>query len=122
MFLPEINRHLRAFRLAWNKHAIPTEGNKTPEQLWLDGMLANVNSAHTATEYVFGEVEASVEASLVVSLAKFNVSVEQIGLPQENDLDTVEVTPLHPAGLEDVLNSDSSLVKKFQDVLDMLWL
>ena len=122
VFLPEINRRLRSFRLAWNKHAIRTEGSKTPEQLWLDGMLANANSAHTATEYVFGEVEASVEVSLVASLAKFNVTVEQIGLPQENDQNEVEATPLHPAGLEDVLNSDLSLVKKFQDVLAMLWL
>jgi len=32
-YLPSINRKLAAFQSAWNKHAIRTENNKTPEKL-----------------------------------------------------------------------------------------
>lgn len=43
-YLPSINRKLAAFQSAWNKHAIRTENNKTPEKLWLSGMLLNYQS------------------------------------------------------------------------------
>ena len=49
VYLPEINRQLDAFRMGWNGHNLRTEHSKTPQQLWLDGMLASANSSHTAT-------------------------------------------------------------------------
>ncbi|CAH0380799.1 unnamed protein product [Bemisia tabaci] len=39
IFLPRISNTLRAFRHAWNKHSMRTEHGRTPEQLWLAGML-----------------------------------------------------------------------------------
>lgn len=40
VFLPKINVHLKTFCDAYNQHRLRTEGNHTPLQLWLQGMLA----------------------------------------------------------------------------------
>lgn len=40
VFIPRINRNLETFRESCNKAPLSTEGNKSPEQLWLTGMFA----------------------------------------------------------------------------------
>ena len=47
VFLPRINRNLRAFQEARTRAPISTEGNSSPEQLWVSGMLRMANSHHT---------------------------------------------------------------------------
>ncbi|XP_073237665.1 uncharacterized protein [Porites lutea] len=47
VFLPMINRNLRAFQEAHTRAPISTEGNSSPEQLWVSGMLRMANSHHT---------------------------------------------------------------------------
>ena len=47
VFLPRINRNLRAFHEAHTRAPISTEGNSSPEQLWVSGMLRMANSHHT---------------------------------------------------------------------------
>ena len=47
VFLPRINRNLRAFQEAHTRAPISTEGNSSPEQLWVSGMLQMANSHHT---------------------------------------------------------------------------
>ena len=37
-FLPLIQRQLDIFRNGWAKHSLRTEGNRTPEQLWVIGL------------------------------------------------------------------------------------
>jgi len=39
IFLPIINKNLTHFASAWNMHRIRTAKNKTPNQLWVEGML-----------------------------------------------------------------------------------
>ena len=39
VFLPIINENLTNFAAAWNMHRIRTAHNKTPNQLWVEGML-----------------------------------------------------------------------------------
>lgn len=39
VFLPPLKADLKCFLGSWNKHAIRTEGNFSPEQLWHIGML-----------------------------------------------------------------------------------
>ena len=41
VFLPRINRNLRAFQEAHTRAPISTEGNSSPEQLWVSGIVAN---------------------------------------------------------------------------------
>jgi len=47
MFTPLIQQHLDLFRQGWAHHSMRTEGNKTPQQLWIRGLqdVNNVNNA-----------------------------------------------------------------------------
>ena len=38
IFLPRINQSLHHFVRAWNRHPLRSEGNRTPLQIWTDGM------------------------------------------------------------------------------------
>ncbi|XP_049898945.1 uncharacterized protein LOC126389342 isoform X1 [Epinephelus moara] len=55
VFLPEIQKSLELFREAWNNHALRTENNRTPSQIWTEGMLSNMARDSAATNNVFGE-------------------------------------------------------------------
>ena len=47
VFIPRINKALNDFAEAFNNHAVSTEGNWTPNQMWINGMLhANNPLAH----------------------------------------------------------------------------
>ena len=50
VFLPRINRSLQEFVTQMNNHPVSTERNLSPLQLWEQGMLENINSAHSAVE------------------------------------------------------------------------
>ena len=39
VFLPRINRSLAEFSNQWNNHGLRTEGNRSPNMLWLQGMM-----------------------------------------------------------------------------------
>ncbi|KAA0712532.1 hypothetical protein E1301_Tti019072 [Triplophysa tibetana] len=39
VFLPRLNWHLQLFVRMWDKHPLATEGNRTPQQLWMAGLL-----------------------------------------------------------------------------------
>ena len=39
IFLPRINRSILQFRESWNHHKLSSEANRTPYQLFLEGML-----------------------------------------------------------------------------------
>ena len=51
IFLPRINDHLELFRQAYSRHRLRTEGNHSPLQLWINGILAT--SDHSAASGVF---------------------------------------------------------------------
>ena len=50
VFLPRINRQLMEFASAHARAPISTERNKSPEQLWISGLLNVWNSNHTVTQ------------------------------------------------------------------------
>jgi len=53
IFLPVINARMNSFRQAWNSHRMRTDGNRSPQQIWVQGMLQNANSGHVATAEFF---------------------------------------------------------------------
>ncbi len=55
VFLPHIQSRLQHFKEAWNQHALRTENNKTPTQLWTEGMLSRMGTDSTAINSVFGD-------------------------------------------------------------------
>ncbi|KAJ7999927.1 hypothetical protein DPEC_G00199480 [Dallia pectoralis] len=66
-YLPEIQSRLNMFREAWNQHSLRTEHNRTPSQIWTEGMLTNMEADSTPINNVFGDDpyrEQNVEALL----------------------------------------------------------
>ncbi|KAK3732709.1 hypothetical protein QZH41_016767 [Actinostola sp. cb2023] len=60
VFLPKINVALKEFHKSWNSHKLSTEGGKTPDQLYLTGMLRLHGSSNVAVRDFFdptGEVD-----------------------------------------------------------------
>ncbi|XP_041857363.1 uncharacterized protein LOC121650109 [Melanotaenia boesemani] len=55
VYLPEIQKSLELFREAWNNHPLRTENNRTPTQIWTQGMLSNIATDNAAINNVFGE-------------------------------------------------------------------
>ena len=43
VFLPRINQHLVDFRSGWDCHPLSTERNRSPNQLWIEGLLRSEN-------------------------------------------------------------------------------
>ena len=55
VYLPRINFALRKFKDAWNKHKLSTEGGKTPNQLYILGMLRPFGSDYRSVRELFDE-------------------------------------------------------------------
>jgi len=81
VFLPEINNQMDNFRRAWNNHRVRTAGSRSPEELWMAGMLNNVNSTHVATMEVFGD-QPPISVRLEHALQHFQLDIEPL-LPGE---------------------------------------
>ena len=50
VFLPRLNRALEEFRLGWNHHGVSTEGNRSPYQTWIAGVLSDDYGGYTAVQ------------------------------------------------------------------------
>ncbi|PFX25078.1 hypothetical protein AWC38_SpisGene10295 [Stylophora pistillata] len=48
VFIPCINKSLQEFVQQMNNHPVSSEKNKSPLQMWQEGMLENIHSGHTA--------------------------------------------------------------------------
>ena len=48
IFLPQINHNLLEFMGSWNHHKLSTEGNRTPYQLFFEGMLYRSNERNAS--------------------------------------------------------------------------
>ncbi|XP_068702664.1 uncharacterized protein [Montipora foliosa] len=55
VFIPRINNSLRNFKASWNNHKLSTENQKTPNQLYILGMLRMFGSNHSAVRDFFEE-------------------------------------------------------------------
>ena len=53
VYIPRINRHIESWRQAYIQHSIRTAGNKSPMQLYIQGLLQFRNSQHTAIREVY---------------------------------------------------------------------
>ena len=55
VFMPRINNSLEKFKASWNNHKLSTENQKTPNQLYILGMLRLFGSNYTAVRDFFEE-------------------------------------------------------------------
>ena len=54
VYKPYINWSIMLFIEAWSAHPMRSEGNRTPHQLWIEGMLRNSDSGMRITEELYG--------------------------------------------------------------------
>lgn len=52
VFLPLVNRHLSSWQEAWVQHPLRSERNKTPMQLWIEGLHAISGTGSTVAREV----------------------------------------------------------------------
>lgn len=50
IYLPRINEHLLDFSNFWNNHPIRTARNKTPNQLWIMGLIEDARASQSTLE------------------------------------------------------------------------
>ena len=65
VFLPLINDELERWRVIHNSQGVRTEGHRTPEQLWLSGVLVQRSSSGTAIQNVMAEHDIAILAESV---------------------------------------------------------
>lgn len=80
-FTPIIQKHLDEFAVAYNRHPLSTEHGKTPQQLWMSGLLETGTST-TAGEAVFNfntvEDNASVSGQNVQNHEPMPADTQQL--------------------------------------------
>ena len=57
---PYINYTIKLFIDAWSAHPLRTERNRSPTQLWVEGMMMNATSGLTVTEELYGNTSVYV--------------------------------------------------------------
>ena len=90
VYLPEIQNRLEQFRQAWNLHPLRTEKNRTPTQLWTEGMLRNIATDSTAVNNVFGENPYS-DQNIEAILAQYGI--QTLPTLDEEEFPAVRVEP-----------------------------
>lgn len=55
LYIPVINKDLEVFRHSCDSHKLSTDNNQTPQQLWMKGILQNINSDHQPIRNLYGE-------------------------------------------------------------------
>lgn len=61
VFLPRINQQISSFVEGWNRHRIRTAGNRTPLQLWVQGMLQRRFTGDRVIRELYEEAEENLE-------------------------------------------------------------
>lgn len=117
VYLSEINTDLNQFVNAWNRHKMRSERNKTPRQIWLNGMLTNINSSNTSVQEVFSD-QPNLHIRLTDALRGLGVNIEdsQVQIPEEHSLVTFAETTLNNEQIEllhDVLERDITAKEKY---------
>ena len=56
IYIPLINQALQLFKRSWNNHKLSTEGNFTPHQLYIKGMLERFGTNDPATRDEFDDI------------------------------------------------------------------
>jgi hypothetical protein len=75
VFLPKINKALQEFKESWNHHNISTEGNKTPYQLYFEG-LSHMSSNHHFTPGL------TITADSLVNIPVMQIEDDRLNIPR----------------------------------------
>lgn len=109
VYKPEIQKRLAIFRSAWNNHKIRTENNRSPNQIWIEGILANREQQSTAINNVFGE-DPYTQENLESCLARHGVQLTQLQASSEEALLQPQSSNLSPQQEQVVHNAIAGTV------------
>lgn len=120
VYKPVINKKLLSFLSAWNVHSLRTENNKTPRQLWLEGILANYNTTYTAVSDIF-DTNMTVHERLSESLQTLGVDIavpiidsSNINLPSSSFTAILDLNDEQKLHLESIINTtEKSNIEKY---------
>ncbi|KAL0992410.1 hypothetical protein UPYG_G00092900 [Umbra pygmaea] len=84
VMLPRINMHLDLLRRTWDQHPLSSEGNRSPQQLWVGGQLLTTEAPNDPTDFTYWAVDWDGP------------------VPQPDDAQSVEI-PESPTSLQDAM-------------------
>ena len=121
VYLPEVNRSLQELTQEWNHHGLTTEGNYTPRQLWITGILSNRTSNYTAVEDVLqgnqrdmSDYGTDEEGDIPELQTNNHVVVPESAIETTDEID---------ADLQQIMDTttdDQYLIQKYLAVLDYI--
>lgn len=106
VFIPRIQRSLNEFREGWNHHPLSTAGNKSPYQLWIEGMMDKSK-----------EEQRGVRTYLN-SLDDPYYGVEPLAYDDDNELDGLVCVDVQDIHLETSDNLQNELNEHFDPLED----
>ena len=70
IFVSKINEALTSFAQAWNNHTVSTENNQTPNQMFILGMLSNLQGESSGSELDENEFPIQLQSNDAVSVPR----------------------------------------------------
>ncbi|CAG2205908.1 unnamed protein product [Mytilus edulis] len=107
VYVPVINEALEVFRKGWNSHKLSTDNNRAPKQIWLSGILQNINSEVTPIANLYQE---DIPSKLENILKRYGLNPvdflqQQDSNHQQELLNAAQIeelsSPLQPNEIED---------------------
>ena len=105
----------------WNYHGLTTEGNMTPRQLWITGMLSNSHNNYSAVEDVLVNNQRDLEnygfdedSDIPEPQTLNNVTVP------ESPIEISDETEAHIHQILQTTEDDQYCIQKYLLVLDLL--
>ncbi|KAJ8369884.1 hypothetical protein SKAU_G00099120 [Synaphobranchus kaupii] len=119
VYLPEIQGRLDTFKSAWNNHGLRNENHRTPNQMWMEGMIGNQQRNRTEINNIFGQ-DVYSEDNLETLLRQNGVELSQLEANEDQFNQAVTVRQPHitlnagqQQALQDVLSGITDLKQKY---------
>ncbi len=91
VYTPLTNQVLNELTEAWNCHPLRTEGNLSPRQLWVQGMITSRNTTYSAV--------TSVQSGLQINWDEYGI--DEDGPVADSQSDYIVTVPESPISLTD---------------------
>lgn len=115
VYLIEINKQLKMFVRAWNKHGIRTENERTPQQLWLSGMLENMHTTYSGVEEIFND-QSDLLTRILEALSHLGININEVITLANNTFvpaANINITNTQRAALTNIVESEIPAKDKY---------